>query len=175
MIRLYLVRHGIAEDGAPGQPDESRALTGKGRKRFRGGAKAFAALAEEVPLILTSPLVRAVQTAEILVGALGKAEVEVLEELRSVVGEAEAIAAAARRAAKEEAVALVGHNPQLTWMLAALSGVAADQLDFKKGSIVRLDLPKIAPGAGAKPRWWLEPKSEKFHDGLPSTAIPDDD
>ena len=85
MIRVFLVRHGIAADAAPGQPDESRPLTAKGRRRFRRTARAFARLGERVDKLITSPLVRAVQTAEILARALRQDEVGVLEELRSEV------------------------------------------------------------------------------------------
>ena len=72
MIRIYLVRHGIAVDPAEmgSLDDEARPLTGKGRKRFRRLARAFRDLGEPLDFIFTSPLVRAVQTAEILCGAL---------------------------------------------------------------------------------------------------------
>jgi phosphohistidine phosphatase len=66
MIELYFVRHGIAVERIPGVPDSFRELTGKGRRRFRKTARAFAQLGRSLDLILTSPLVRAVQTAEIL-------------------------------------------------------------------------------------------------------------
>ena len=64
MIAVHLVRHGVAADAREGEPDAHRALTEKGRRRFRRLARAFARLTEGEPapsLILTSPLVRAVQ------------------------------------------------------------------------------------------------------------------
>ena len=68
-MQLYLVRHGIAVDGGEAMPDGSRGLTDKGRRRFHRTARAFGKLGHKLDLILTSPLVRAVQTAEILAGA----------------------------------------------------------------------------------------------------------
>src|SRR5438105_10768988 len=85
MIRVYLVRHGIAVNPADsgGLPDDDRPLTGKGRRRFRRAARAFARLGELPDFLFTSPLIRAAQTAEILAGGSRADEVAVLEELRS--------------------------------------------------------------------------------------------
>src|SRR3981189_1223644 len=80
-MEIYLVRHGIAVDGESDGPDAFRPLTGKGRRRFHKTARAFARLGRKLDLILTSPLVRAVQTAEILAGETEPEEVAVLAEL----------------------------------------------------------------------------------------------
>jgi phosphohistidine phosphatase len=84
MIAIYLVRHGIAVDHQDRGPlaDDDRPLTDKGRRRFRRAARAFARLGETPDFVFTSPLVRAAQTAELLVAALRKDSVGVLEELR---------------------------------------------------------------------------------------------
>jgi len=133
MIRVFLVRHGIAADAAPGQPDESRPLTAKGRRRFRRTARAFARLGERVDKLITSPLVRAVQTAEILARALRQDEVGVLEELRSEVPPAKLFGALSQQIEDGEGVALVGHDPQMTKLVAALAqldGNDADRIAF---------------------------------------------
>ncbi|MBN9165380.1 MAG: histidine phosphatase family protein, partial [Myxococcales bacterium] len=65
-MKLYVMRHGPAEDNAPTGRDEDRALTPAGRERTRAVARALLA-ADEAPLtIIASPLVRALQTAEIV-------------------------------------------------------------------------------------------------------------
>src|SRR5438309_12026701 len=99
MIRIYLVRHGIAVDPAEkgALDDYSRPLTARGRRRFRRLARAFARLGEPPDFIFTSPLVRAVQTAEILAGTLRASEVGVLDELRPEAGVGRLLAEAARR------------------------------------------------------------------------------
>src|SRR5207247_2813001 len=101
MIRIYLVRHGIAVDPAEmgSLDDEARPLTGKGRKRFRRLARAFRDLGEPLDFIFTSPLVRAVQTAEILCGALRGDEIGVVDELRPGGGGGQVVAVAGRRVA----------------------------------------------------------------------------
>jgi phosphohistidine phosphatase len=166
-MELYLVRHGIAVEGGDGIPDGSRALTEKGRRRFQKAARAFGKLGRNLDLILTSPLVRAVQTAEILAGATDHGEVAVLEELDPKFDVAAVRSAVAKRARESEAVALVGHEPQLSSVLAALSGVPQADLDLKKGAIVRVDVATLTNGKSADPRWWLKPRSGTRVRGLP--------
>lgn len=165
-MHLYVVRHGIAVDGGEGIPDASRPLTDKGRRRFQKTARAFAKLGDKLDLILTSPLVRAVQTAEILAGAADHGEVAVLEELDPKFDVDSVRAAIQSRAGKAGAVAIVGHEPQLSSLLAALSGVPQADIDLKKGSIVRIDASAVTDGTPVDPRWWLKPKGTRAK-GLP--------
>src|ERR671929_2162184 len=97
-MQLYLVRHGIAVEGGDGIPDDFRVLSDKGRRRFQKTARTFGKRGRELDLILTSPLVRAVQTAEILAGATAHGEVGVLEELDPKVAAPHVLAAIAKRA-----------------------------------------------------------------------------
>ena len=138
MIHLYLVRHGIAIDHEEKGPlsYEARPLTPEGRERFRRAAKAFARLGEQVDALFTSPLVRAVQTAEILAGAIGSLEVGVLHELEPDVPVGELFTEVGKHVEDLQGVALVGHDPQLTAALAAAAGLSPHEtmrLDFRKG------------------------------------------
>src|SRR5579871_1461271 len=80
-MRLYLFRHGIAEEPRPGRPDAERALTPEGKKKLRAILKVAREAEVQPSLILTSPYVRAVETAELAAqileykGALLKTEV----------------------------------------------------------------------------------------------------
>src|SRR5204862_5047285 len=105
-MEIYLVRHGIAEEGHEKLRDGSRALTDKGRRRFQKTARAFGKLGRKLDLILTSPLVRAVQTAEILAGETRHGDVAVLEELDPKFDVDAVRDAVAKRAEKSETVAL---------------------------------------------------------------------
>ena len=172
MIRVYLVRHGIAADAFPGQTDDSRPLTAKGRKRFRRVARALAELGEEVGELFTSPLVRAVQTAEIFARAIKQDEVGVLEELRSGAPVPELFRALAKRIGDGQGVALVGHDPQMSRLVAALARLGhaeAARIEFPKGAIVRIDVDAFPPRK-SEPRWHLEPRSRTFAKGLPLSA-----
>jgi phosphohistidine phosphatase len=170
MIHLYLVRHGIARDAKPGERDESRPLTGEGRDRFRKMARAFARLGESPDFLLTSPLVRAVQTAEILAEALGQDQVEVLPQLAPEVVPADLFAELAKTVKDGQSAVLVGHDPQMSSNVAFAAGLSPQdsmRVDFRKGAIVRIDvkgLPKTQP---AQPRWWMRPKRRELVKGLP--------
>ena len=172
MIRIYLVRHGIAVDHADkGElQDDDRPLTPKGRRRFRRGARAFARLGEPLDFLFTSPLARAVQTAEILAAALKRDEVDVLEDLRPEASIGTLLAEVGRRVKDEQAVALVGHDPQMSELvvaLAALSKEDAQRVDFRKGAIVRIDVGALPSGRPSQPRWWLKPRSRELGKGVP--------
>ena len=110
---------------------------------------------------------RAVQTAEILAGATKHGEVAVLEELDLKFDVATLRTAVAKRARKSGAVALVGHEPQLSLALAALSGVSPADIDLKKGAIVRVDASKLSDAKPVDVRWWLKPKTGTQVKGLP--------
>jgi phosphohistidine phosphatase len=172
MIRLYLVRHGIAleRDEHPEVPDESRPLTAKGRLRFRRASRAFARLGESVDLLFTSPLVRAVQTAELLAGALKQADVLCIESLRPSAPPDQLLQELVKKAKGAQSIALVGHDPQMTQLLALVGDVPkaeAARLDFRKGAIVRVDVGELPSARPSEPKWWLKPKSRMLAKGLP--------
>ena len=172
MIHIYLVRHGIAVDPAEKGTldDDSRPLTGKGRRRFRRLARTFAQLGEIPDFIFTSPLVRAVQTAEILAGPLKMAEVGILDELRPDGGVGKVLAETGRRVKEEQSVALVGHDPQMTQLVIALADLSkedAERVDFKKGSIVRIDVGELPSARPSQAKWWLKPRSRTLAKGVP--------
>ena len=172
MIRIYLVRHGIALDhedrGA--LADDDRPLTAKGRVRFRRSARAFARLGEPPGFIFTSPFARAVQTAEILAAALKADEVTVLEELRPEGPIGKLLSEVGRRVKDGQSVALVGHDPQMSQLVAALGDVPrvdVPRIDFRKGAIVRIDVGELPGARPAQPRWWLKPRSRELARGVP--------
>jgi phosphohistidine phosphatase len=129
--RVYLVRHAKAEQGSG--DDASRRLTPEGRKRF---ARLVGSLRGRLTVarVLTSPLVRARETAEILARATGAA-VEVDPRLAAGASSAKELVAMARQAAP--GTALVGHNPELA---EALARVAGRDLEVKPGAVAALDV-----------------------------------
>jgi phosphohistidine phosphatase len=172
MIRLYFVRHGIALDHAERgeMPDDSRPLTAKGRSRFRRAARAFARLGETLDQLYTSPLIRAAQTAEILAAALRQTEVFSLEALRPEVPVEQLLQELAKRAKGAQSIGLVGHDPQMTQLLAVVGDVPkaeVPRLLFKKGAIVRIDVGELPAARPSEPRWWLKPRSRMLAKGLP--------
>jgi len=148
-MNLYVVRHALAEDVSAGG-DETRHLTEVGRQRTLKAAAGMRALGLEFDLILTSPLARAVETAEIIATAYASGLApRVLAELATGVAPGDAIAALAPHG-RNNSVMVVGHEPQLSAMVSILLTGDRDtiHLRMRKGGCVALELPagRIHPG-----------------------------
>ncbi|WP_163869670.1 SixA phosphatase family protein [Myxococcus eversor] len=151
-LPLLLVRHAKAEDTHV-LGDEARALTPEGRALFRQHARKLARL---TPLrgIVTSPLVRAVQTAELFAEALGLSRVEVHPALVPRRSGARRIVDLARELGP--GFALVGHNPSLEQALAlALGDDTQAPEKLRKGTAVALR--STGDDAGFQLVWWAAP------------------
>jgi phosphohistidine phosphatase len=155
---LYLVRHAIAEERGDQWPDDTkRPLTSKGIARMKEVVKGLTALEPGIEVVLTSPLVRARQTADLLVDGLKpKPTLEVFPLLAP--GEAPAKVAAALGAyAGRHTIALVGHEPGLgelgQWLIGANAPVV-----FKKGGACRIDVASLPPERYGQLVWLALPK-----------------
>jgi len=134
-MSILLIRHAKAErEHRLG--DSARGLTAKGRRMFRSHARLLASRAA-IRRIGTSPLVRAVQTAEILAEAMGVSQVAILPDLAPSPFAAIRIAKLVREL--RTGWALVGHNPSLAEAAAKLIGVKEIPVRLKKGSALSLE------------------------------------
>jgi phosphohistidine phosphatase len=122
-MTLYLMRHGDAEDGDG--DDAARQLTAKGEQQARTAGLALARLGAEIDTCLTSPKVRAAETARLACQALGL-EPESAEELRG--GDFDSLSLAAGRGS----VLLVGHEPDFSGEVGRLTGAKAK---LRKGGL----------------------------------------
>jgi phosphohistidine phosphatase len=143
-MRLLLLRHGIAEDAGPatGHRDEPRALTPEGVARMRAQARGMAVLGVGADALVTSPLARCRQTADIVAAAIG-APVGEDSRLRPGTG-LDAVEDLLLDHPEAGAVMLCGHQPDLSQIVADLTGGAV--VDFRKGTLAILDV--VAPRAG---------------------------
>jgi len=159
-MMLYVVRHAIAEDAPAGGDDAARKLTPEGRRKMAGVARGLRALRVAPDVVLTSPLVRAVETARIVVGALRDApEPRELDGLASDVAAADTLKAL-RPFARSKHVMIVGHEPNLSNVIALLLTGAPDgaTIDMKKGGCAALEVTAFAPRGGATLLWLLPPR-----------------
>jgi phosphohistidine phosphatase len=157
-MELYLLRHGVAEDGNAHLPDADRALTNDGRRKLRQVLEAAAAAGLEPSLILTSPLKRAVQTAEVAQDVL-KYKKQLLRIKALAPGAtAEQVWEEIRGHRDEPSLLLVGHNPLFSELSGYLLGSNGIQVDFKKGAILRIDLEHFPPTPKGVLRWYLTAK-----------------
>src|ERR1700677_862079 len=141
-MKLYVMRHGPAEDRSDSGQDEDRALTSSGRERVRSVAKLLVDLDERPAVIVTSPLVRAVQTAEIVALTTDlariKGSVEVRREMSPSGNPSALVDAFAVEGRKR--VMLVGHEPDLTDLVAMLLAKESFRRSFDKAMIVSLQV-----------------------------------
>jgi phosphohistidine phosphatase len=167
------MRHGPAEDHAASGRDFDRALTPSGRERVRDVARALVEGGEVPHLIFTSPLVRALQTAEIVAGlaqlaggdALKAPTVEIRGELAPD-GDSEAFALKLLSGSRER-VMLVGHEPIMGEVSARLTSRETDfRAGLQKAMVVGLDSRDDDPAdLPMHLRFVLEPKSLQWlHD-----------
>lgn len=158
MTTLYLVRHAIAFERGPRWPDDAkRPLTPKGSARMREAVAGLRALGAALDVVITSPLVRAKQTADLIIAGWPDAPALVVNGHLAPGGKAAALIDDLGAYAKSKGIALVGHEPDLGELAARLIG-AKKPLVFKKGGVASIEvasLPLIDAGALV---WLATPK-----------------
>lgn len=156
-MKITIIRHGIAvPSGTQGIPDDERPLTRKGRRRFRAAARGLAQVCGRPDALLTSPLPRAAETAEIAAKAWGC--VTPTEEPALANASIDGILTVLARYAPDQHVALVGHEPTLSIFLARLLGSGAgERFAFRKGGVAQVDVPG-PPTEGGRLEWFLRPR-----------------
>jgi phosphohistidine phosphatase len=155
---LYLVRHAVAAERGDDWPDDTkRPLTTKGVSRFREVVQGLVWLGVGLDEIYSSPLVRAKQTADLLSeGLKERTAVRVVDELSPGHEPSSALAELGKRI-KRRRVALVGHEPDLGELAAALIGTPR-ALPFRKGGVCRIDVDRVGASAHGSLIWFLPPK-----------------
>src|SRR5215208_5047529 len=125
---IWLLRHGDAADGSP---DAERPLTDKGREQSRVAGAALKAIGVELDACLTSPKVRAAETARLACEQVGDVEPQLEPKLAGGPFDAEALAAGLG-----DDVLLVGHDPDFSAAVHSLTGA---QVRMKKGGLAGVD------------------------------------
>ncbi len=158
--QLYVMRHGIAvARGDPDFPDDAkRPLTPEGKKKLRGIAKGLVRLGLCVDSIVSSPLVRAAETAAIVAEVLGPGTpVEFSDHLRPG-GSWQALVTSLGKQTGHHSVLVVGHEPGLSNGVAKMIGNARASFQFKKGGCCRIDFATVPPHPPGQLIWWLTPR-----------------
>lgn len=154
-MELYFLRHGIAADVGPdGLGDAGRPLTKEGIAKMRAGARGLRRLGLQLDALLSSPLVRAHETATIVARELGL-ELQLADELAPGCDIAQLFALLGEHRAAER-VMLVGHEPDFSILIGALTG--GSRVLMKKGGLGRVDIDLLEEGAGTL-AWLLPPRA----------------
>lgn len=159
-MQLYIVRHGIAIDREDPQcpPDPERYLTEEGVEKTKGVARGLAALGVTGDLFLTSPYVRAVQTAEIVASTLGYEKQKIRRTDSLLPGTEPSLLF--RELAKDKqasAVLVFGHAPHLDDLIATAIGAKKHVTELKKAGVALIELKRISPPIGMLV-WLATPK-----------------
>ncbi len=154
-VRLHLLRHADAGDRLAWQgPDEARPLSEKGRRQSERLGRHLAAAGFRTDAVLSSPKVRALETAEIVAAAL-RVAVRTDERLGETFGLGGLVDILGEAGGPGRPV-LVGHDPEFSDLAAELVGVP--ELLLKKGAVVCIEVDgELEPGAGLL-RWLLSPE-----------------
>jgi phosphohistidine phosphatase len=155
---IYLIRHGIAEARGDAWPDDAkRPLTEQGMSRLRKSIRGLERIGVSCDVVLTSPLVRARQTAEIVAAGLSPRPSIVTIDSLAPGGSFAAVIADLEKHTRKARIALVGHEPNIGELAARLIG-SRHAIEFKKGAVCRVDLEALPPSGPGQLRWLLTPK-----------------
>lgn len=157
-LALYLIRHGLAAERGDEYPDDSkRPLTSAGIASLRKETRALAALDVSFDVIISSPLVRARQTADVIAQGLPAAPPVVLTDSLSPAGSHASFFQELSRHMRKASIAIVGHEPNLGELAARMLG-AKGTIEFKKGAICRIDFEVLPPKGLGTLKWLATPK-----------------
>jgi len=160
-MQLYIVRHGIAIDREdPRSPsDPERYLTPEGLKKTREVARGFASLKISPNVFLSSPYVRALQTAELFAEAIkfSKSKIKQTDLLLPGAEPAAFFRELLRTSRSEESAICFGHAPHLDELIAFALSSKKDLTQLKKAGAACLELTRISPPAGSL-AWLSTPK-----------------
>ncbi|MGP6156005.1 MAG: phosphohistidine phosphatase SixA [Vulcanimicrobiaceae bacterium] len=156
VMNVYFLRHGIAAERDEWQgADFDRPLTEEGHKRMARQAKAMAELSLAPDVILTSPLLRAKQTATIVSGKLHPRDGLIEDERLGLDFNLDRLSGVLEGCRAAGAVMLVGHEPSLSETIGRLIGGA--RIDLKKGALACVDVPDASVMEGTL-IWLATPK-----------------
>ncbi|MFN7994247.1 MAG: phosphohistidine phosphatase SixA [Bryobacteraceae bacterium] len=153
---IYLLRHGIADEPRPGLADADRALTGPGREKLRRVLQRAKSAQVSPSLILSSPLRRALETAQLASELLGCDKIVKTESLVPSSAPEEVWQEISKHA-REQAILLAGHEPLFGMSVAYLLACPPLRIDFKKAALARIEMEKITKVPHGILKWMITP------------------
>lgn len=156
--QLFLIRHGVAEERGEAWPDDTkRPLSEEGMERLQKSARGLVRLDVWIDVVLTSPLVRARQTADIIASAFDPRPSIITVDSLAPGGSYASLVDDLEKHGRKTRIALAGHEPGIGELAARLIG-SRHSFEFKKGAVCRIDVEAIPPVGPGDLRWFLTPK-----------------
>lgn len=157
-MNVYIIRHAIAEEENASGEDSQRALTDKGAKKMRQIAKGLRTLGVDFDLILSSPFIRAQQTAEILADVFKLKKKVAYSENLIPMGDPDLLLAEINEKYTVDSLAIVGHEPYLSTLISLLVAQGSPmEITIKKGGVCRLATDDLHHTRKATLDWLLTP------------------
>ncbi len=157
-MNLYILRHGIAADRGAEYPDDNlRPLTDRGIRRMRREAKGINAIGVAPDVIISSPLVRAIQTAEIVRNGLdAPPQIAISEALVPEAHPSQIIQELVKSHSSLSSVMVVGHEPHMSSLVSyVMTGQVGWLIRLKKGALCNMDISALGRG---QLLWALAPR-----------------
>jgi len=146
-MRVLVIRHAQAVPHGCGVADAERALTSEGARRFRAAAQELVRLVPRPDALLTSPLLRARQTAALVAAAWG--DIEPVPDAALASGSIDGMLAVIDLYPRGATVALVGHEPTVSALVAKLVGVkTGEAIAFEPGAAALIEITSVAGRSG---------------------------
>ena len=154
---IYFLRHASAGEYDPSRNDDQRPIDKTGEKQSHDVGRALAMLGPDLDAIISSPLTRALQTAEIVAAELGHKGKIVTDVALRPEASYKAFEGLLTRNARQNAIMVVGHNPSMTEFLTHMlaGGDSGEFIDFKKGAVAKVEKDAGGP---AILKWCLTPR-----------------
>lgn len=152
---LYFLRHGAAEERAPGGSDRDRRLTTDGEAQLRAAASIWRRIQLRPDVIISSPFPRAMRTAELVVEGLGLDQGPIADERLAPGASWSSFAQALAEHPADRRVMLVGHEPDLSSAVELLSGAASVRM--RKAALACLEFYGVPEPGGGEIAWLIDP------------------
>lgn len=158
-MEIYILRHGIAVSrGTPGYPNDDRPLTEEGIEKMTEAAKGIAKFVKKFDLIVSSPLIRALDTARLTAKAVDYKDDIVISKYLLPGSSNNNLLDFLSKYKSKKSILLVGHEPYLGLLASGLLGIGDSVIEFKKGGICRIDIDSMPPHSPGMLVWSLAPK-----------------
>lgn len=155
-MMLYIMRHGLAEQPTPKGDDAARHLTAEGADKIRKAAAGLRAAGFTFEMILTSPIMRAMETAKIVASEFEGLKPRTLAELTTGASPAGVLDALSKLQLPESVIA-VGHEPTLSRLASLLLTGSSESMEIrlKPGGVIALEFGDGVGRGAAKLRWMM--------------------
>jgi phosphohistidine phosphatase len=157
-MEVYLMRHGIAADPAPGMRDADRELTSEGKKKLREVLQVARRAGVRPATVLSSPYRRARESAEIAIDVLSLPTQPVFCKELTPMADPRKAWDEIRVFSDSPSLLITTHEPFTGLMAAFLLGIGHLPIDVKKGSLIRIDVDGFGPHPRGVLKWILTPR-----------------